>query len=334
MKIVRRQLDSTWRLRPWVQTAFLALNVWIGLVFYLWVRAHETGVTPPVDRPAGVEGWLPIAGIMGLRAFLDSGQLPAIHPAAAVLAGVFLASSLLFRKAFCGWLCPIGTLSERLWKFGRSTFRRNWYPPRWLDFTLRAPKYLILGFFLWAIWPMDASAIGSFLASPYGMAADVRMLDFFRRLSVTAAVIVGILALGSVFVPNFWCKYFCPYGALMGLAALASPLRIRRTPAACIDCGKCAKACPAHLAVDQLVQIRSAECLGCLECVTACPAEGALDLMAPGRRPVKPVWITAGLAAVFFGAYAAARALGYWDSPIPDAQYRELIQQAGDLAHP
>src|ERR1035437_8790231 len=40
---------------------------------------------------------------------------------------------------------------------------------------------------------------------------------------------------------NFWCRYLCPYGALMGLVSLASPLRIRRETSLCIDCGKCAK---------------------------------------------------------------------------------------------
>jgi Na+-translocating ferredoxin:NAD+ oxidoreductase RNF subunit RnfB len=70
----------------------------------------------------------------------------------------------------------------------------------------------------------------------------------------------------------------------MGLAALASPLRIRRDPSLCIDCAKCAKACPAALPVDRLITIRAAECTGCLECVAVCPAAGALCLSAPARN--------------------------------------------------
>ena len=67
---------------------------------------------------------------------------------------------------------------------------------------------------------------------------------------------LALLVLASVFVQNFWCRYLCPYGALMGLAALASPLRIRREASLCIDCAKCAKACPSALPVDRLVAIR------------------------------------------------------------------------------
>src|SRR5215468_10725287 len=133
------------------------------------------------------------------------------------------------------------------------------------------------------------------------------MLDFFRHMSRTAAIVLGTLAIGSLFVPNLWCRYLCPYGALMGLAALASPLRIRRNPVSCIDCGKCAKACPSILPVDKLVTIASAECTGCLECVASCPAADALFLAAPRGRRV-PAWaIAAGTMVLFFGVVGYAK---------------------------
>src|SRR5207302_8149841 len=93
-------------------------------------------------------------------------------------------------------------------------------------------------------------------------------------------------------VQNFWCRYLCSYGALMGLAALPSPLRVRREASLCIDCAKCAKACPSVLPVDKLLQIQSAECMDCMECVAVCPAEGALHIGLPKRRAV-PAWAIA-----------------------------------------
>src|SRR5579884_3641072 len=109
-KLVRRDSrDSSQRFRLGIQSAFLALNGWIGLQFYLWVRWAETGGrTMRVSRPAGVEGWLPIEGLMQFKYVLASGHLPRLHPAAFFLFTVFALSSLLFRKAFCGWLCPVG----------------------------------------------------------------------------------------------------------------------------------------------------------------------------------------------------------------------------------
>ena len=50
-----------------------------------------------------------------------------------VLLCVFLLSSLLVKKSFCSWLCPVGTVSEYLWKLGRKFFRRSFTVPRWLD---------------------------------------------------------------------------------------------------------------------------------------------------------------------------------------------------------
>jgi polyferredoxin len=70
---------------------------------------------------------------MNLKYFLATGHVPSIHPAAMFLLIAFLAISFLFRKALCGWLCPIGTLSEGLWKFGRKMLKRNWVFPRWID---------------------------------------------------------------------------------------------------------------------------------------------------------------------------------------------------------
>jgi len=180
---------------------------------------------------------------------------------------------------------------------------------------------------------MSVESIRGFLDSPYGIIADVKMLNFFRYLGATGAVILGVLALASVFVQNFWCRYLCPYGALMGLAALASPLRIRRDPVLCIDCAKCAKACPSALPVDRLVQIRSAECLGCMECVNICPAEGALDMKAFRRRV--PSWaIAAAVACVFLTAVGWAKAAGHWNSEVPYSLYERLIPHAAEFEHP
>jgi polyferredoxin len=258
-----------------------------------------------------------------------------MHPAAMFLLLGFVAASLFFRKSFCGWLCPLGTLSEYLWKLGRATFRRNFRLPRWLDIPLRGLKYLLLGLFVYAICSMSAAALAQFLESPYGIVADVKMLNFFRYLTVTGAVVLAGVVVASIFVQNFWCRYLCPYGALVGLAALASPLRIRRTKGACIDCAKCAKACPAQLPVDVLVQIRSAECTGCLECVAICPAEGALAMsFIPTKRAV-PAWVIgAGAVGLFLCAVTLAKATGHWTSPVANETYRELIPHAQEFSHP
>ena len=278
--------DRSQALRRGFQLSFLALNVWIAVQFYLFVRYYETaGRSVYATRPSGVEGWLPIASLMNLKVLLLSGEMPRLHPAGMFLLLAFLAASWIFRKSFCGWLCPVGTASEYLWKLGRQTFGRNFHLPRKLDVGLRSLKYLLLALFLFAVGSMSVDAIRAFLEGPYGIVDDVKMLNFFRFMGLAGGIVVALLVVASVFVQNFWCRYLCPYGALMGLVSLASPLRIRRDEALCIDCGKCAKACPSALPVDRLVQIKSAECIGCMECVASCPAAGALFMAAPATAP-------------------------------------------------
>jgi polyferredoxin len=276
-----------------------------------------------------VEGWLPIAGLMNLKAWVITGRVPSIHPATMFLLLAFIAISFAFRKAFCSWLCPVGTLSEYLWRAGRHIFRRNFALPRWADLPLRSLKYILFGLFLWAVGGMSAAAISAFMSGPYGVIADVKMLNFFRHMGVTAAVVIGVVAIASIFVKNFWCRYLCPYGAMLSIPALLSPVRIRREEERCIDCAKCAKACPSLLPVDRLVTIKSAECTACLECVAVCPAEGALRLSRV------PAWAVAvGIAAIFLGAVGYARWNGYWRTDLPSTVYEQLVPRAHEFGHP
>ena len=343
-KLIRRaRRDYSQTLRHGFQFAFLLLNVWIGAEFYLWVRHFESAATAVVapSRPAGVDGWLPISGLMSLKYWLLTGHVARIHPAALFLLITFVGIAFLFRKAFCSWLCPVGTFSEYLWRAGRKLLGRNIRPPRWLDIPLRGLKYLLLAFFFWAVSAMSASAIHAFLYSPFGIIADVKMLNFFLFLRTTDVIVLALLVLGSFFIQNFWCRYLCPYGGLLGLVSLLSPLRIRRNAETCIDCAKCAKACPSFLPVDQLVTIKSAECTGCLDCIAVCPAEGALDMSLPrafglAKTPKRmPAWALAvGIALIFFGIVGFAKTEGYWQSRVPNATYQQLVPHAQQATHP
>jgi polyferredoxin len=333
--IRRTDRDYSQGLRRGIQLAFFALNVWIGVEFYLFVRYYETGgISIYASRPAGVEGWLPIASLMNLKVLLATGDFPRLHPAGMFLLIAFLTASWIFRKSFCSWLCPVGTFSEYLWKLGRQTFGRNFVLPRKLDIALRGIKYLLLGLFLYAVGSMSVDGIRAFLEGPYGIVDDVKMLNFFRFLGLTGGIVMAVLIVASVLVRNVWCRYLCPYGALMGLAALASPLRIRRNPVSCIDCGKCAKACPSTLPVDKLITIASAECTGCLECVAACPAAETLFLAAPRRRKI-PAWaVAAGTVVLFLGLAGYAQLTGHWDTDLPSQVYSALIPHANEFTHP
>jgi polyferredoxin len=339
-KLIRRDdHDNSQSIRFTAQILFATLNVWIGVQFYLWVRwAESGGRTMEVSRPAGVEGWLPIEGLMQLKYFLITGKVPHVHAAGFFLFTSFLVISFVFRKAFCSWLCPVGTVSEYLWKLGRSIFGRSIQLPHWADIPLRSLKYLVLSLFAYAVIGMSAASIAEFLNSPYALIVDVRMLNFFRYIGGTVAWVVLGLVIASIFVQNFWCRYLCPYGGFLGLVSLLSPMRIARNASTCIDCAKCAKACPSALPVDKLLQIRSAECTGCLECVAVCPARETLIMSVPlgvRKRRAIPAWsMAAGIAILFLGVVGYAKVTGQWNTNLPKQVYLQLVPNANEQEHP
>ncbi len=334
----RRRGDRSQQIRLGSQIGFGAIALAVGIQFILWVRYFENaGTTIKVARPDGVEAWLPIAALMNLKALLLTGEVPEVHGAGMFMMMAFLAISFLYRKAFCSWICPVGTISEWLWRTGRTWFGRTFAAPRWLDIPLRGLKYILLSLFLYVVVTMPVPEMRAFLTSPYGMVADVKMLDFFRAMGRTTAIVLAVLVLTSLVVKNAWCRYLCPYGALTGLIALVSPTRITRDADACIDCAKCAKACPAGLPVDTLASIHSAECTACMACVAVCPAAGALDLtmgVARRRTVVPPLALAAGVVILFCGIVGFAMWNGYWHTSLSDERYFELIPRAASFAHP
>jgi hypothetical protein len=102
-KLVKRAPPDRSQFLRVFQFGFLALNIWIGIEFYRFVRFYETGSQSVfVARPPGVEGWLQIASLMNLKVLVLTGDIPAIHAAGIFLLIAFIGMSWLFRKSFLG----------------------------------------------------------------------------------------------------------------------------------------------------------------------------------------------------------------------------------------
>lgn len=324
-----------WNRRNWFQLGVLIATLVIGIQFFIYV--HQAGGNGRItaSRPPGVEGFLPIGALMGWKLFLTTGVWDPIHPAAMVILGFAAVISFALRKSFCAWFCPVGTISEWLWRRGRKMMGKNFLPPLWIDTPLRGVKYLLLAFFIWIIFSMSSPAIQDFLKSPYYQLSDVKMLFFFTRMTQLTAIVLSVLVIGSLFIRNFWCRYLCPYGALMGLLAMTGPTRIVRCHETCITCGRCTQACPAYLPVQQKDRLISPECSGCMDCVGICPVPGTLRLNTAGR-----VWTAAALGVtvliIFAGSVLSARLTGHWQGQVSERQFRlQLLSiDSPDFTHP
>ncbi|PLX97135.1 MAG: 4Fe-4S binding protein [Desulfuromonas sp.] len=316
-------------LRNSFQAVFLLFYLYLGLRFNHWVELLRSGSLPSFPRPAAVDGFLPISGLAGLRLWLEGGDLNPIHPAAVLIFVAALATALLLKRGFCAWICPVFTLSEPLWRLGRRLFGRNFAPPFWLDLPLRGLKYLLLGFFLWQLlWGMPLAGLRQFLYAPYHKLADVRMLEFFLQPSALLLGVLAFLTLASLFVQMPWCRYLCPYGALLGIFSLLSPSRIARREAHCIRCGHCSNRCPAWLPVMQKKQIRSSECYACLHCVSNCPAPEALALTWGGKWNIPPWLFALLLVSCFLLADLYGRLSGHWIGSVSPQEIMNLLRLA------
>jgi polyferredoxin len=313
-----------WRLL--IQWLFLGWCIFLGVQFALFVRHFEAlGQTAYYPRPPGVEGFLPIGALVGLKAWLTSGYFDPVHPAALVLFLTFLAMALFARKSFCGWLCPVGTLSEGLWKLGRKVFGRNFRIWRWLDLLLRVTRYALLLFFVKLVLvDMPTMALQGFLKAPYWAIADIKMLRFFTDISLTSALVILLLSVLSVIYQNFWCRYLCPYGALHGLFSFFSPLRVVRDQSSCTACGACSRACPARIDVQKKKYVCSVECTGCLTCVGSCPEPDTLNI-GFWKRPL-PGWTFALLVVgLFAGGVMTGMLSGHWQTSLTYDDYLRLV---------
>lgn len=315
--------------RNYIQTGIFVLTLAVGIQFAVFVyQALGTG-TVMVQRPPGVEGFLPIGGLMGWKLYVTTGMWDRIHPAAMVILGYAMIISFAFKKSFCSWFCPVGTLSEWLWKAGAKITGRNFMLPKWGDIPLRALKYALLGFFVYTIWSMHPMGIIRFLQSSYYVLSDVKMLHFFTRMSLATFLVLSLLVVLSMAVKNFWCRYLCPYGALAGLFSILSPTRIQRSIENCTTCGKCTDICPSLIDVHSKNQVLTPECTGCLDCIRVCPAKNTLAFRTFGvkKRSWSLVQVGIVVVAAFLIIVQTAKITDHWYSRVPQAQYQMMLKR-------
>ena len=166
------------------------------------------------EKPADVEAYCPFGGLQALGSYLVNNSLACTMSMTQIMVGVMLAVGvILFSKLFCGYLCPLGTVSEWMGRGGKKLkVSVEIRPGSIADRLLRAVKYALLFY----VFYMSASSSELFCKNfdPYYAVAT----GFKGEITVWMTVIsVALLFLGSFFVKMFWCKYICPLGALSNI---------------------------------------------------------------------------------------------------------------------
>jgi polyferredoxin len=85
-------------------------------------------------------------------------------------------------------------------------------------------------------------------------------------------MIGGVFLATGMFIGRPYCRWFCPYGALLNWCSRLAKRGVSITPHRELDCGLCSEACP-YGAIEKMRAVRK-DCLYCARCYASCPNEG------------------------------------------------------------
>ena len=234
---------------------------------------------------ASLHAVCPFGGVVTLYNLATLGTfIQKIHASSIILMSLIFFLSVLFGSVFCGWICPLGSIQEWFGKIGRKLF------PKKYDRLVPAPLDRILSYFRYVvlIWVTFVTAKSGTLMfaniDPYNA-----LFQFWTdEVAVPSLIILAITLVSSLLIQRPWCRYLCPYGALLGLFNKIRIFKITRNPATCISCGKCDKACPMGINVSKQEKITSHQCISCYECTSEvqCPVADTVN-MQTGSFKVK-----------------------------------------------
>lgn len=232
---------------------------------------------------ASLHSVCPFGGVETLYAFVTGGILiQKIHESALVLAALVMILAILFGPVFCGWICPLGTVQEWVGKLGKKLFRRkyNHFIPHKLDQILRYARYGIL---IWVLYVTARS--GTLIFQDYD--PYFALFNFWSgEVAWTSLAILGVTLGLSLFIERPWCKYACPYGAVLGITNLFRVFSIKRAESTCKVDGACSIICPMNIPVDTKKVIRDHQCISCLECTSEaiCPVADTVVFTTGGVK--------------------------------------------------
>ena len=268
MKLFGKRLfrpKSIW-IRRVVQIFFFTLIALIAVNHNL----AESGGGIPLLSNASLHSLCPFGGVVTIYQYATVGTfVQKIHESAFVLMVIGFMLAILFGPVFCGWVCPLGTVQEWVSRWGRKLFRQrfNHFVPAQIDNILRYARYIVLA------WVLYVTAVSGRLIfadyDPY-----FALFNFWSgEVAWQAFTILGLTLGLSLFVERPWCKYACPYGAVLGLSNLFRVFKIQRAESTCKADGACSILCPMNIPVDSVTTVRNHQCISCLECTSeaVCP---------------------------------------------------------------
>jgi len=237
-------------------------------------------------KVVGVDALCPFGGLETLWALIVSATfLQRVAASSVILLATVVAIAVVFRRSFCGYICPFGALQELFARAGSLVWgNRRPQMPTMLDRPARYLKYVLLVGFV--VWSWQAAELVLRPYDPWVAWMHLGAPDLKTVVAEFAVgfVVLGVSVVGSFVYDRFFCKYLCPMGALLAIVSKFSIFKIRRDTTTCTNCKACDKACPVNVSVSTVETVDSPECIDCSECVNVCPVKGTLTVTGPKNK--------------------------------------------------
>lgn len=261
-------------IRRGMQVSFVVLTFLIGLRHMLPGESSKGGA---------FDAFCPFGGIETMWAYITTGNtLKTTNLLNFTVLIAVLGVSLVAGRAFCGWMCPLGTLQDMFTAWARRLSGEKNTPrgkksqarfpvqvPPKADKRLRYLKYLVLALIL--------IASATMVYPPLHDICPALAIFSFRWNTPLLGIVLLVFVLSSMLIKRFSCKYLCPLGAALAIFNKISPIHITIDQDNCTNCGRCENECPVDIpAIPE--NIRSAECIRCLECFETCAVPNTVSL--------------------------------------------------------
>ncbi len=220
------------------------------------------------------EAFCPFGGMESLWGLLRDGEFScALGPLNLSILLALIALAIITKKTFCGWICPIGFMEELLGKLGNILIHNRPKISPKLNSSLKLLRYPVLVLSLYFTY-----RTGDLILRGYDPYYIIFSGFGHGTLGLVSFIVLGLIIIGSLIIPMFFCRYLCPLGATFDPFAKMGLIKICRNEETCTQCFECEYACPHSIAPHRVTSVRDRDCTNCLECLEVCPEENTLNL--------------------------------------------------------
>lgn len=208
--------------------------------------------------------------------------------------------TILVGRFFCGFLCSFSAMGDLLWFLSQKTMKPKWKISEKADAWLKNVKYVILVIIILGIWTWNIGTIDS-MANPwsvFGIYTKINSWSFSKYLLSIGGFLLLFIVLGSLFIERFFCRYFCPLGAVFAITSRLRIFHIIKKREQCGTCRMCTNKCSMGIPLYQYDTVTSGECINCFACTIHCPRQNA-------KANAAPVVVSAVSTAAMFGFFYA-----------------------------